>query len=336
MKHLAFIRFLCLLLCLSLLAGCSESENISGSGPGVGSGPGAGVGSGPESGAGSELESGAAPAAVRDNTPVVLVPEASGEVTYGNGLVTLDASHTEEGYVMVRYEGEAERVKLRIELPDGTLYTYDLHPENAYEVFPLTGGDGEYRVAAYEYRPATDDYISAFSQSLSVVLKDEFTTYLYPNQYVNFSADSETVAKGADLARGAADDLEVVTRIYQYITENISYDAELAANVQSGYLPDVDEVLAKGSGICFDYAALMAAMLRSQRIPTRLEIGYAGTAYHAWVTTHIDGMGWVNGIIHFDGSAWTLMDPTFAANSAEDELRDFIGNGDNYQTKYRY
>ena len=66
-----------------------------------------------------------------------------------------------------------------------------------------------------------------------------------------------------------------------------------------------------------------------------LEIGYAGTAYHAWISTHIDGLGWVNGIIHFDGSTWTLMDPTFAANSAADDLKDFIGNGENYQTKCR-
>lgn len=320
MRHDSFTRLLCVFLgsCL-LLGGCAG-----------------GAGEPDESAVPESSESGqAASESHRDSTPVVLVPEASGQVTYGNDRATLDASHTSEGYLMVRYDGTADPVKMRIQMPDETLYTYTLHP-GSYEVFPLTGGDGSYQVTVYEYRPATDDYISAFSQALSVSLHDEFSVYLYPNQYVSFTADSQTVAKGAELAQGAADDLDVVSRIYTYITENIAYDYDLAENVQSGYVPDVDQVLESGKGICFDYAALMAAMLRSQRIPTRLEIGYAGTAYHAWISTHIDGLGWVNGIIHFDGSTWTLMDPTFAANSAADDLKDFIGNGENYQTKYRY
>ena len=36
----------------------------------------------------------------RDNTPVVLTGSADGTVTYGNDSVTVDASHTEEGYLM--------------------------------------------------------------------------------------------------------------------------------------------------------------------------------------------------------------------------------------------
>ena len=47
-------------------------------------------------------------------------------------------------------------------------------------------------------------------------------------------------------------------------------------------------------GICFDYAALMTAMLRSQGIPTKLEIGYSGEVYHAWISTYIDEIGWVD------------------------------------------
>ena len=50
-----------------------------------------------------------------------------------------------------------------------------------------------------------------------------------------------------------------------------------------GYLPDVDDVLASQTGICFDYAAVMASMLRCERIPTRLEVGYMGDVYHAWM-----------------------------------------------------
>ena len=80
----------------------------------------------------------------------------------------------------------------------------------------------------------------------------------------------------------------------------------------------------------------MAAMLRSQRIPTKLEFGYAGDAYHAWVTAYIEDEGWINGIIEFDGVDWTLMDPTFAANAGTKKIKSFIGDGSNYTTKYTY
>ena len=60
----------------------------------------------------------------RDATPQVLTAQASGEVTYGSDLVTLDASHTSDGYVMLRYSGNNEKVKVQVTLPDSTEYTY--------------------------------------------------------------------------------------------------------------------------------------------------------------------------------------------------------------------
>ena len=137
-----------------------------------------------------------------------------------------------------------------------------------------------------------------------------------------------------ELAAGCSSDLEVVTAIYNYVTSNITYDHNKASNVQSGYTSNVDEILTSGTGICLDYASVMASMLRSQHIPTRLEVGYAGTAYHAWISTYIEEQGWVNGIIQFDGKNWELMDPTFASTSSKPE--DFITNTDEYITKFVY
>ena len=47
----------------------------------------------------------------------------------------------------------------------------------------------------------------------------------------------------------------------------VAYDYDKLEGLPSSYLPDVDETLTTGQGICFDYAALMAAMLPS---PTAL------------------------------------------------------------------
>ena len=95
----------------------------------------------------------------------------------------------------------------------------------------------------------------------------------------------------------------------------------------------MDDTLKTKKGICFDYAALMTAMLRSSGIPTRLDIGYATNIYHAWISTYLDEQGWVDNVIKFDGKNWTMMDPTFAAGGG-DGIQDFITDSSNYNIEY--
>jgi hypothetical protein len=268
----------------------------------------------------------------RDNTPVYYTPTASGVTVYSNALAAIDASNVSEGYIMVNYKGTNSKVKLQITGSNGVTYTYNL--SGGYETFPLSAGSGSYKVAVYE-NVTGNQYSTALSQTISVNITNEFGPYLYPNQYVNFTPASQVVAKAQQLAAGCTTDLEVVTNIYDFAT-SITYDYNKANTVQSGYVPNVDEIMNSGTGICFDYASVMASMLRSQNIPTRLEVGYAGTAYHAWISTYIHDVGWVNGIISFDGTHWSLMDPTFAATSDPTTLKNFIGDGSNYKTKYIY
>ncbi len=272
----------------------------------------------------------------RDNTPVCLVPEAPGKTVFKNEFAVLDASNVTEGYIVVKYTGSSPKVKLQVTGPSGITYTYNLSStQQINEVFPLQSGNGEYMVNVFENIEGTQ-YSLVFSELLQVSITDEFTPFLYPNQYVTFTSSSIAVAQAKELAYSCNNDLDVVTAVYNFMISNITYDYEEAETVQSGYIPDVDEVLSTRTGICLDYSALMTTMLRSQKIPTRMEIGYAGTAYHAWLSTYITDVGWVNGIIEFDGKTWKLMDPTFASNTKEEALKEFIGDGNNYSVKYIY
>lgn len=265
----------------------------------------------------------------------VRTPQASGIVTYGNSRVVIDASNTSQGYIMVKYNGGADRIKIQV-TKNSVTYTYDLNARNAYEVFPFSEGDGTYTVKVFEH-VSGNQYAQAFSQSLSVSMPDPFAPFLTPNQYVNFAEGSAAVQAGIQAASNAADQIGVVSNIYNYVIGNISYDNEKASAVQSGYLPDVDQVLAEKKGICFDYAALMATMLRTQDIPTKLVIGYTGGLYHAWINVYIESVGWIDNCIYFDGQNWSLMDPTFASSGGDNEsIRQYIGNGTNYQAKYSY
>ena len=59
----------------------------------------------------------------------------------------------------------------------------------------------------------------------------------------------------------------------------------------------------------------MAAMLRAQKIPVRLVMGYVEglDVYHAWNEIFIRDVGWVRSAIYFDGENWQIADTTFGA-----------------------
>lgn len=273
----------------------------------------------------------------RDTASQVLVPEATGTAASSNDVAAFDYSNASQGYVMVNYSGTNEKVKFQLKTPDGTEYTYLVTDLGQYEVYPLSGGDGHYTAYILESVAGEKDmYSIAFTQEFDVTLANEFLPYLYPNHYVSFRAESALVSKGESLAADCYADLDVVTNIYNYVIKNISYDKAKAEDIPYGYTPDPDATLADGTGICFDYASLMASMLRSQKIPTKLEVGYSGEAYHAWISVYLEESGWVDNIIEFDGSSWSLMDPTLAANNSGSSVKKYIGDGSKYTVKYTY
>jgi transglutaminase/protease-like cytokinesis protein 3 len=268
----------------------------------------------------------------------IKTPTNPGTVVYENSKAKIDASNVAEGYIMVSYTGTIPKIKVQVTKSGSqTTYTYDLNPLGRPETYPITEGSGLYTVRVLE-NISGSSYALALSQDITVNLTNSFLPFLYPNQYVNFDANSQAVKKAAELATGAESDIDVIKRVYEFVVANVTYDHEKAATVQSGYLPVVDTTLATGKGICFDYAALMGAMLRSQGIPTKLSIGYvSGGIYHAWISTYVTNVGWINSMIYFDGTDWKLMDPTFAANSGNSKsINEFIGKGSNYVEKYAH
>jgi len=266
--------------------------------------------------------------------PDLPVPSAPGESSEENDKALIDFSNKSDGYVMVKFRKETERqVRVLLAVPDGTEYTYRLTPGGGFEVFPLSGGNGEYLIRVFEQVEGTK-YALVLSAAIDVVLADEFAPFLRPNQFVNFNRDNEVVRKAAEMTKGAGSFMERIAAIYDFIITHIEYDKELAETVQSGYLPDLDLVLERGKGICFDYAAVMTAMLRSQGIPTKLVIGYTGDAYHAWISVFSEETGWIDDLIFFGGEEWKLMDPTFASSGQTPELIEFIGNATNYHAKF--
>lgn len=272
-------------------------------------------------------------------SPAAAVRMASaGDLVFWGEGAEIDYSHTSQGYVMARYTGPASRIKVQIGKGSEAAYTYDLNTAGDYETFSLTQGSGSYTISVF--RQVFDNRYAKLTEiTVDVALESEALPFLYPNQQVNFSADSQAVRKAEELAQGAADSLEVMARIYRYVTA-LSYDhqkaEEIAMGLHKGYLPDLDEVMESGTGICFDYASLMAAMLRSQNIPAQLQMGYLPNGvYHAWVSVWSDTAGWVDGA-YVGAAGWTRMDPTFASGGQSAGMVQYVGNGNHYSVSYVY
>lgn len=271
----------------------------------------------------------------RGSTVQILHSSADGILSCGNDQVILDASHTDQGYVMLKWLREQHKIKLQVTGPTNITYTYNIPPDGEWHTFPLTEGNGTYKLNVFE-NVYGDQYSQVFTDSVNASFASDQLPFLYPNEYVNFNEQTQAVQVASELSVSSDDDIDVISSVFYYVVTNITYDYEKAATVKSGYLPDVDETLQSGKGICFDYAALMACMLRSQQIPTKLDIGYTGDVYHAWISTWVEDRGWVYNAIEFDGTSWNMMDPTFTSESPDESLSNYINNDESYFVKYSY
>jgi hypothetical protein len=308
-----------------LLSSCSAIDDIMGSGSTL------------SSEVPADSEERANPGNPRDNTPQVLATEQPGTAVNGTDRALLDFSNAANGYVCVQsYLGDT-KVKVLVKSPGATKESqYTITSGGSYINVPLTTGDGTYTVTVYEHL-YDDQYTPILTQDVSVQLVDERAPFLYPNQIVKFADGDATVQLSEQVTENATSEVEAVNQIYMYVVQNFSYDYDKANSVVPGYLPNNDDMLASGMGICYDFASLSASMLRAQRLPTKLDVGYCGQAYHAWIEVYTVEQGWIRKKIEFAGGTWVRLDPTFdSAGNGAGDISMIIGDGKNYQPIFYY
>lgn len=267
--------------------------------------------------------------------PDVKVPLANGTSVFSEEKAEIDYGNASDGYISAVYKGSSAQAKLRI--ANGSVqYDHDISADGTRDFIPLMGS-GSYSVKVYEHISGKN-FAPILSGEFEVSIKNENDTYLYPNKYVNYGKNSKCVKKAAEVCAGKSGDVEEIAAIFEYISDNISYDKQLAATVQSGYIPNPDRTLAAGKGICFDYASLFAAMCRSRSIPARLVIGYADPdIYHAWNEVYTDETGWITPELFLKKKGYNIADATFySGNSDKKKIADYISDDGNYSALYRY
>ena len=67
-------------------------------------------------------------------------------------------------------------------------------------------------------------YRKIYGATVPVELSSSLIPFLYPNQFVDYSASSRAVKKSFDLCVNAANEAQKVAAIYHYVTTHITYD----------------------------------------------------------------------------------------------------------------
>lgn len=254
---------------------------------------------------------------------------AAAQVT---GTAGIDVSHAAQGYAGASATADS-RLKFQVSCGEMS-YNYDLPQDGTPIVVPLNMGDGEYTFRVMQ-NTSGNNYAEIARVEQAVELASEFEPYLRPNVFCSYSDASPVVELARELAAGAANEGDVARAVYEWVVANISYDYDKAAELGSvtGYVPSPDRTLEERTGICFDYASLTGAMLRSLGIPCKVITGYVAPddIYHAWNMIYIDGR-WATVEFSIDPDTWSRVDLTFAAAGAGDT----VGDGSGYTDRYTY
>jgi hypothetical protein len=269
----------------------------------------------------------------------VSVPNLDGQNVAENESALIDLSYTSYGFVKAHLKTPVEnRIKMMIQ-HDSSTYYYNLRNDGGTEIYPLQLGNGTYTISVMLGVGGTSySYLLTVTAEVGLIRSD--IPFLVPSQQVNYTSGSRCASLARQLVSGKTHNYERLSAALSYVAQHISYDSAFAANAPSGYVPNPDSVLASGKGICYDYAAVSAAMLRSLGYPTKLITGYVnnGSTYHAWNEVYLSGQGWVKVMsVTLNTSNWSRVDVTFisTSNSPED-IDAYIGNGINYFNRYVY
>jgi len=226
---------------------------------------------------------------------VVIFLLISGIFGQAFGGTTLLVSNNRELKVNSTSYGKNMRVLVE---KNSERYYYSLN--NKEEILPLQLGKGNYNIKVLEnisgnrYRVVSKDtiFIKDFND------KESFLVSAQPVYWKEGQASK--LAK--ELTKNKESTIDKVEEIYDYITQNIVYDYDKIKDLTDDYVPNIEQTLKSKSGICYDYAALMAGMLRSLNIPTKLVKGYKNDLnnYHAWNEVLIE-------------DKWVIIDTTYDA-----------------------
>lgn len=234
----------------------------------------------------------------------------------------IDKKNIDNGVISINYKSE-KPIAVKV-IKDNIYYDYILNGNND---IPLQLGNGKYDILLLENVGGTR-YRQITSESVELQIKNKYNLYLQSIQMINWNHEMQAIKKASELTKDLKSDGEKVEAIYNYIVNNIKYDYNKSSSANINYIPNIDYVLDTQTGICYDYSSLLAAMLRSQGIPTKLLMGRKNDIkeYHAW-----------NQVYLRDINKWVTIDATYDAGFKKQNVKiNMIKSDSQYKVEKVY
>jgi len=179
-------------------------------------------------------------------------------------------------------------------------------------------GAGEYRVtAALPLRTSQTSLTYKFADkaaSWSPVFKLSFaghdsarTLGLLTSTWADWTTPS-IIKLAQSITNGLSSPLQKAQAVYRWEASHLDYNGELLQHGGYGW-STTQETLARGMGICVDYANVADALLRALAIPTQMIVGYASDEGAAVADNGSSGHAWNRSFI---GGHWIYFDPTWS------------------------
>ncbi|WFA07692.1 transglutaminase-like domain-containing protein [Tissierella sp. Yu-01] len=226
------------------------------------------------------------------------------------------------GDIGIKVESTKYGSNMRVMVEKGNeKYYYSLN--DGIEELPAQLGSGKYTVkilqntSGNKYKVLKKDNVSISNNSIDV--------YLSSSQPIYWKNKDKLIELADTLTKDLTTDRERVEAVYRYIVDNIKYDYNKINTISTDYVPDLNEVIISKKGICYDYSALFAGILRSEGIHAKLVKGYRSnlSAYHAWNEVFLDG-------------SWVIVDTTYDAALSSVQSQSMIKSVDEYNKVREY
>jgi transglutaminase-like putative cysteine protease len=224
---------------------------------------------------------------------------AAPAIAWANPAVSrIDVSELSSGIIKVQND-PAKPINEKIKISkDNQHFYYSVNTNNR---FPLQLGDGLYTISVLQH-VADNKYRMVENKEVNLTAADQQAIFLQPIQLIYWNDSMNAIAKARELTKDLKTDREKVTAIYNYVIQNVQYDYAKAKVVTNDYITSIDSTYKDKQGICYDYASLFAAMLRSEGIPTKLMMGRTSLIpeYHAWNEVYLK-----------ETNEWVTIDTTY-------------------------
>jgi len=206
----------------------------------------------------------------------------------------VDSTNIDKGIISVKYFSDSTAIH-KLKISKGTQVIYYTLENNVRDSFPLTFDNGEYEIKILE-NTTGQKYRTVYKKNVSLLLDNKQNVYLNSIQNINWDTSMDSIEYSNEVVYETKESLLQKIKVYELIIFNYSYDYDKYSNVKAAYyLPVIDDTFNSQRGICYDFSSLLASMLRSQGVPTKLVKGYSEytNEYHAWNEVYINGKWYV-------------------------------------------